>query len=136
MSDDLDWARQLVAEKAPLFHLATKTVGRAARFWAGEPGDVYVSPVNGGPVSHPVIELSSGASLVAKREAVIKLSEQEASFYEGFQRSLGDFLGEAARMASGLGVQPKTGIALIAAALRVQAAELERVAMSSAREVP
>jgi len=123
MSNDLDWARDLAAGSAAVLHLPTRTVHRVARLH--ESG--YVSSVNGQPVDGPVLEFASGASAVAKRGAFARLSGRDAAFYAGFQRSLGELIVEAAKMAASIGVGAKTGVQLLSAALREQAAELEKM---------
>lgn len=74
------WAKKCVEDTQWLFHTPTLVVGPAEECFDGV-ATVYVSEVNGEPVTGPVIKLANGHALMANPNAFIELAPREVEFY-------------------------------------------------------
>jgi hypothetical protein len=124
--EDLDWAKALVDEGAFVMHVETRTVGKVVELYDGE-GKLYVSPTNDKPVRAPVLKLDRGHAFVARRGAFIVLEAKEAVFFLDAQRRLAGCLAAIAARGGELGVMAQAGGLVVAAVLRSQLLEVERL---------
>jgi hypothetical protein len=125
--EDLGWAQTLVDDHAVVMHVETRTVGRVEELYDGQ-GKLYTPPGEGArPVKHPVLKLDRGHTFVAKAGSFVRFEPREASYFQDVQAAIAGTLGEVAQLGAAKGVQGPTAFLLMAAALRQQLRELERL---------
>lgn len=120
-----EWAEDLVARQAWMFHVETYAVGQAVRFYDGE-NEQYRSRANGDPVRGEVLELSSGHALLADPTKWMELTKQEVRYFEALQEGFSGLIVVAAKNAKDSGVELEKGLAMLTAILRAQLAALEQ----------
>jgi hypothetical protein len=134
MGDDtMKWARDLVDQKAWVLH-TTRVVGRVTEFYDGQ-GRRYVSDYNGSEVTAPVLVVEPpggvpGAvnhTFVATADNFVRLEEKEAKFYVAAQQAIAHAASECVKFAASSGIRPRSVLMLLAAALRTQVNEFERI---------
>jgi hypothetical protein len=123
--DDLDWAREYVERGAWLLHLETRVAGRAVELYDGD-GVRWVSR-DQRPVLDPVLKLHQGHTFVAKRGAFMELTEADGQFAGEFQSGLAALVAFAGRRGGELSLTPAVGAMVIAALMRAQLLEVERL---------
>jgi hypothetical protein len=129
---DLAWAEKLVQERALVLHTDTGTVGRVLELYDGE-GKLYTPPGGDRATQAPVLVLEPapgrehGSSFIAKAGSFIVFTMREAQFLQDAQAMLSGTLAEMAGHGGRLGVLGQTGVLVMAAILRAQLRELERL---------
>src|SRR5208282_4206735 len=93
------WGLELELEKAWVFHVPTRTIGRVSKFYSL--GDA-LDPL-GHPVKSPVIALEQGHTFVAHPQNFTLLSEADAKFYGGTQQVLREAMKQLVMMGSDFG---------------------------------
>jgi hypothetical protein len=130
--EDLEWVKGLVDRGSYVLHVESRTVGKAVELYDGE-GKLYVSPGNHKPVRAPVLRLDHGHSFVARRGAFIEFSAKEAVLFVESQQKLAACLASIAARGGELGVMAQAGALVVAAVLRAQLGEVERLFPSASR---
>lgn len=124
--EDLGWARDLVARGAWLFHAETRVAGQAAELFDGVESRWAPGP-DKSPIDSPVIRLHNGHALIARRGAFFELTDKDAVFACELEAGLASLVAAAARRGGELAVIPAMGATIIAAVLRAQMLQVERV---------
>jgi len=117
----MDWAKELASNRKPILH-ATNVVGKAVRFFSGEEGDRYISPVNAQPVAGPVLELDTKHTFVlSKREDFTVLTEEEYRFFLIAQSALSHGIKESIKLAASMkNVSQQCAVKLVRSILAAQ----------------
>jgi hypothetical protein len=115
----------VVDGKVWLFHGPTQVVGAPEKYFDGV-GEIYVSPVNGEPVTGPVLAFASGHVLVADPEAFLELERPDVVFYAVAVERVHALTVALARAAHDSGMALEKMVPLYAAALRAQVAAMEQ----------
>lgn len=123
--EDLDWLGELAEQGAHVLHVDTRTIGKVVEFWDGVT-EVYVGP-NGKGMNCPVVALDRGHTLVAKKGSLVRLEAAEAVFFAEAQGSLAQSVRAIAARGGELSVKPEGGMLILAAVLREQLSQVERL---------
>lgn len=126
MKDDLEWAKRFVEQRSWVLHVDTRTVGQVAELFDAE-GNPYTPPGQDKPLRDPVLRLEQGHTFVARAGAFIEFTAREAQFFRDAQGILARACHEMAVQGGKLNVVAQSGALLMAAALRAQLREIERL---------
>lgn len=125
MTEDLDWAGELLKENKYAMHIPSRVIGKVVGIFDGVT-EKYVSPITNAETKGPVIQFERGHTFVAHKEQFQVLGPREVAFFQAVQSAMASTLKECAVLGAKIGTQGQTGFVLLASALREQLVQIER----------
>lgn len=123
--DKVAWGRRLVEDKRWLLHVPTLVIGVAEELYDGVE-KVYESPMNGLPVTAPVLRLATGHALLVDPTAFVELEDREVAFYVMAVERMGEFLLGTAKIAANMSIPEATAMTLLSSLLRAHLVAIEK----------
>jgi hypothetical protein len=123
--EDVDWLRELADAGAYILHVENRLIGKVVEVFDGVE-KVYAGP-NKRELHCPVVVLERGHTLVARRGVLVRLEEADAVLFAESQGALAQCVRRIAARAGELKVQTGGGLLILAAVLREQLQQVERL---------